>query len=93
MLCAVWPSLPPLTGVTERAKRNAVITSIRAVIASVAETAIIPVQDVLGLGSDARMNVPGRASGNWRWRFDWTDVPDALAATCRERAARAGRSS
>jgi 4-alpha-glucanotransferase len=43
--------------------------AIRAVLASVAETAIIPVQDVLGLGSEARMNVPGRASGNWRWRL------------------------
>ncbi|AMY11046.1 4-alpha-glucanotransferase [Luteitalea pratensis] len=43
--------------------------AIRGVLASVADTAIIPVQDVLGLGSDARMNVPGRASGNWRWRL------------------------
>jgi 4-alpha-glucanotransferase len=42
---------------------------IRAVLASVADTAIIPVQDLLGLGSDARMNRPGTASGNWRWRL------------------------
>ncbi len=51
--------------------------AIRAVLASVADTAIIPVQDVLGLGSEARMNVPGRASGNWRWRM----APDALTST------------
>jgi 4-alpha-glucanotransferase len=41
---------------------------IRAVLASVADTAIIPLQDVLGLGSEARMNLPGSCSGNWRWR-------------------------
>ena len=42
---------------------------IRAVLGSVADTALIPLQDVLGLGSEARMNVPGKPSGNWRWRF------------------------
>jgi 4-alpha-glucanotransferase len=38
------------------------------VLASVADTAVIPLQDILGLGSDARMNLPGSSSGNWRWR-------------------------
>jgi 4-alpha-glucanotransferase len=42
---------------------------IRAALASVAETAVIPVQDLLGLGSDSRMNRPGTANGNWRWRL------------------------
>ena len=42
---------------------------IRAVMASVANTAIVPAQDLLGLGSEARMNRPGTASGNWRWRL------------------------
>ena len=42
---------------------------IRTVLASVADTAIIPLQDVLGLGSQARMNLPGSISGNWRWRL------------------------
>ncbi len=42
---------------------------IRAVLASVAHTAIVPVQDLLGLGSDARMNRPGTDTGNWRWRL------------------------
>jgi 4-alpha-glucanotransferase len=36
---------------------------------SVAALTIAPLQDVLNLGSAARMNVPGRADGNWRWRF------------------------
>jgi 4-alpha-glucanotransferase len=42
---------------------------IRAVLASVAETAIVPAQDLLGLGSDARMNRPGTIGDNWRWRL------------------------
>jgi 4-alpha-glucanotransferase len=41
---------------------------IRALMASVADTVIFPLQDVLGLGSEARMNIPGSATGNWRWR-------------------------
>jgi 4-alpha-glucanotransferase len=42
---------------------------IRLALASVADTAVCPLQDLLGLGSEARMNVPGRAQGNWSWRF------------------------
>jgi 4-alpha-glucanotransferase len=42
---------------------------IRSAMATVAHTAIIPLQDLLGLGSDARMNLPASAEGNWRWRF------------------------
>ncbi|HEX9399666.1 MAG TPA: 4-alpha-glucanotransferase [Anaeromyxobacter sp.] len=42
---------------------------IRALLASVAETAIVPLQDVLGLGSEARMNRPATLGGNWTWRF------------------------
>jgi 4-alpha-glucanotransferase len=42
---------------------------IRTVLASVAKIAIIPLQDVLGLGSDARMNLPGTLTGNWKWRY------------------------
>ncbi len=41
----------------------------RAVMASVADTAIVPLQDVLGCGSEGRMNLPSRISGNWKWRF------------------------
>ncbi|MBI5068753.1 MAG: 4-alpha-glucanotransferase [Deltaproteobacteria bacterium] len=42
---------------------------VRALLASVANTVVAPVQDVLGLGSEARMNRPGTTSGNWRWRL------------------------
>ncbi len=42
---------------------------IRLALGSVSNTAIIPLQDVLGCGSEARMNVPARESGNWGWRY------------------------
>jgi 4-alpha-glucanotransferase len=42
---------------------------IRAAWASVANTAVVPLQDVLGLGSRARMNLPASEEGNWQWRF------------------------
>ncbi len=41
---------------------------------SAAHTAIIPMQDVLGLDATARMNTPGIASGNWDWRFTWSQI-------------------
>ncbi|HKQ52250.1 MAG TPA: 4-alpha-glucanotransferase, partial [Pyrinomonadaceae bacterium] len=42
---------------------------VRAVLASVADTAVVPLQDLLGLGTEARMNLPISTSGNWAWRF------------------------
>ncbi len=47
---------------------------IRLAMMSCADTVIIPLQDVLGLGGEARMNRPGTVTGNWRWRF----TPDML---------------
>ncbi len=47
---------------------------IEAAWASAAYTAIIPMQDVLGLGTEARMNTPGIPSGNWDWRFTWPQI-------------------
>jgi 4-alpha-glucanotransferase len=52
---------------------------IRAVFASVADTAIVPLQDLLGLGSEARMNLPNSTEGNWRWRFRTSALTDQLA--------------
>jgi 4-alpha-glucanotransferase len=54
---------------------------IRAVLASVAEIAIVPLQDVLGLGSEARMNLPGTVSENWEWRYR----PDRLTKDVTQR--------
>jgi 4-alpha-glucanotransferase len=47
---------------------------IAAACASVADTAIHPLQDVLGLGGDCRMNLPGVGEGYWEWRFSWSQV-------------------
>jgi len=52
---------------------------IRAAIASVADTAIVPMQDILGLGSEGRMNLPATGSGNWDWRCREKDFSDRLA--------------
>ena len=56
---------------------------IRAVLASVADVAIIPLQDVLGLGAEARMNLPGRVSGNWKWRYRPGALTGELSARLR----------
>ena len=56
----------------------------RAAFASVANTALVPLQDVLGLGSDSRMNLPGRQSGNWSFRFTWDQLPASLTARLRD---------
>lgn len=51
----------------------------RATLASVARLALATMQDLLGLGSEHRMNRPGTGDGNWGWRFAWRDLPDDLA--------------
>ena len=60
---------------------------IRAACASVADTAIHPLQDILGLDGSARMNFPGKSEGYWEWRFSWDQVKpeygSRLAALCR----------
>ncbi len=60
---------------------------IRALLASVADMVVVPLQDVLGLGSEARMNRPATASGNWRWRFRDGALGPALADRLAELAA------
>ncbi len=42
----------------------------RIALASPAALAVLSMQDILGLGAPARMNLPGTASGNWKWRMD-----------------------
>ena len=53
---------------------------INTVLSSNALLAMLPLQDLLGLGSEARMNVPGVAEGNWTWRFQWEQIPANLAS-------------
>jgi 4-alpha-glucanotransferase len=52
---------------------------IKAALASVANTAIIPMQDLLGLGNEARMNLPGSTTGNWSWRCELKDFDSKIA--------------
>ena len=49
------------------------------VLQSAAALAILPMQDVLRLGSEARMNTPGTQTGNWNWRFEWSMLTPDLA--------------
>ena len=60
-------------------------------MASTAETVIIPAQDLLELGSAARMNLPGRADGNWQWRLDEGALTADLACRLRSISAACGR--
>ena len=54
-------------------------TLIRTALGSVADTAIIPMQDYLGLGGEARINTPSTLGGNWEWRMEQDACTDALS--------------
>jgi 4-alpha-glucanotransferase len=60
-------------------------------LSSRARLAVVPAQDVLGLGSEARMNTPGIEGGNWRWRLHRGQLTDELGARLREATEAAGR--
>ena len=64
---------------------------VRMALASPAGLAIVPAQDLLGLGSGARLNTPGTSRGNWRWRLSRGQLMADLAAWLRERTEAAGR--
>ncbi|MBV9145632.1 MAG: 4-alpha-glucanotransferase [Acidobacteria bacterium] len=59
---------------------------IRTLMASVADTVIFPLQDILGAGSEARMNIPGTATGNWRWRVREKAVGPEVAGRLKDMA-------
>lgn len=61
------------------------------VLESRAALAILPLQDVLRLGSEARMNTPGTDNGNWTWRFAWDALPPNLASNLLEQLQKAHR--
>jgi 4-alpha-glucanotransferase len=80
-----WRSLSPREQCSTGLDRSEPHWSLIALaLRSRAKLAITPLQDVLGLGSEARMNVPGRAAGNWRWRFEWRQLMPGLADRLRE---------
>ncbi|HYW49012.1 MAG TPA: 4-alpha-glucanotransferase, partial [Gemmatimonadaceae bacterium] len=58
-------------------------TLIRVGLASVANTVLIPLQDIIGSGSETRMNTPGRSSGNWAFRFTWEQLTPDLTRRLR----------
>lgn len=59
---------------------NRVDSLIKATLACVADTAIIPIQDYLHLGKEARMNIPSTVGGNWIWRVSKDDLSDTLSS-------------
>jgi 4-alpha-glucanotransferase len=64
---------------------------LRMAFSSAAVLAIVPAQDLLGLDSSARMNLPGRAHGNWRWRLEPGQLDASLAARLHDATVVAGR--
>ena len=64
---------------------------LRLALMSVANTAIFPLQDLLDLPSEARMNIPGTAFGNWGWRFTWDLVSSSHLSFVHEMLSRYGR--
>jgi 4-alpha-glucanotransferase len=64
---------------------------IRAVLQSVADTAVVPLQDLLGLGSEGRMNLPNSTGGNWSWRFNDDALTELHSERLRDMTAAYGR--
>ncbi|WP_438970338.1 4-alpha-glucanotransferase [Methylophaga sp.] len=64
---------------------------IRSALRSVSELAVVPLQDVLSLNADHRMNVPGTVEGNWGWQFNWDMVSDDIPAKIKNLNALYGR--
>lgn len=64
---------------------------VRAALSSVADTAIIPVQDYLGLGKEARINTPSTLGNNWKWRMLEGEITPELTARIRRMTKLYGR--
>jgi 4-alpha-glucanotransferase len=75
----------------DRDVQDAPWTLIRLGMASVADTFLVPAQDLLSLGSDARMNFPGRPAGNWFWRVPEGALDEGMAGRLRYLTALFGR--
>ena len=73
---------------TEKAVANAMV---RAAMSGTADKVILPMQDVLQLGAEARINTPSTTSGNWVWRMEKGAATRALAAELRTLAQTYGR--
>jgi 4-alpha-glucanotransferase len=87
-----WESLAPVRRArTGLDPRNPEWSMLELAWASRAALAIAPLQDVLGLGSEARMNLPGTEEGNWRWRYEKGALTEELAAKLRRLTERTRR--
>jgi 4-alpha-glucanotransferase len=87
-----WESMSDLQRArTPLDRHDPVWSMIELAASSRARLAIIPLQDVLGLGSEARMNHPGTSEGNWAWRYDPDALTDEVAGRLRETTRRHGR--
>lgn len=64
---------------------------IEAALNSQGQLVIIPLQDLLDLGSEARMNIPGISADNWTWKFQWEQIPNDLAIKIHQRLDKSGR--
>ena len=76
-------------GVTEIDDAAALLCGVA--IDSAARLAVLPLQDVLGLGSEARYNRPGTVEGNWQWQFHWETLDEQRFLSLRDRIRHAGR--
>src|ERR1035437_1452387 len=65
---------------------NITFALIRTAYKTSADSVVIPMQDILNLGGEARMNFPGTSSENWGWRFNWDQVAHDLTNTYKELA-------
>ncbi len=63
----------------------------RALSRSVANTVVFPLQDVLDLSSEHRMNLPGQPTGNWEWRFSWSQLQPERTQALAKMSAENGR--
>ena len=73
-------------------RRGITAAMVRAAYMSVAHTAIIPIQDILELGSQARINTPSTLGGNWEWRLDKKLVDEKVADRLKNMTVTYGRS-
>ncbi len=67
-----------------KGNKNIAWIFIRAALSSVADTAVIPMQDYLELGDEARMNTPSTLGSNWKWRMEKNALTDELALNIRQ---------
>ncbi len=72
-------------------EKDVLAKMVDATLSSPGYLAILPMQDILGLGSDARMNIPGTAEENWNWGFQWSQLRGVTTKHWKQRLLRLNR--